>query len=96
MEAAFARAKISLPTTLPSFGSTAAILTAVRYGGAVAVVSSLAIADEVAARELVALRVSDVDLRRRLSAVWSRGASPRPDAAAVVANLVAAHRRSTD
>lgn len=51
-------------------GSTAAILAAVRRGEGPAVLSALAVAEDVEAGRLVQLRTDAVDLSRSLRAVW--------------------------
>lgn len=53
--------------------STAAILAAVRRGEGPAVVSALAVADDLAAGRLAAVRTEGIDLRRSLRAVWRSG-----------------------
>ncbi|QJW36316.1 LysR family transcriptional regulator [Cellulosimicrobium protaetiae] len=62
-----------LPDHLPYLGSTAALKTAVQHGGAVAVLSSLAVADDVARGALVRLPVPGLELDRRLRMVWKDG-----------------------
>ncbi|WP_454043372.1 LysR family transcriptional regulator [Cellulosimicrobium sp. Marseille-Q8652] len=62
-----------LPDHLPYLGSTAALKTAVQHGGAVAVLSSLAVADDVQRGALVRLAVPGLELRRRLRMVWKDG-----------------------
>ncbi|WP_188711183.1 LysR family transcriptional regulator [Microbacterium faecale] len=84
---AFAQAGVALPRHHPSFGSTAAILTAVRHGDAVAVASWLAVEDEVGSGALVVLDVADVTFVRNLSAVWRAGALQRADAVELVTNV---------
>lgn len=56
--------------------STAAVRTAVASGVAPGVLSSLAIADDVALGRLVAVDVAGADMTRSLLAVWANG--PRP------------------
>lgn len=56
--------------------STASVRTAIAAGTAPGVLSSLAIADDLALGRLVAVPVSGVSLRRQLSAVWHSGANP--------------------
>ncbi|WP_369824667.1 LysR substrate-binding domain-containing protein [Cellulosimicrobium sp. CUA-896] len=62
-----------LPEHLPHLGSTAALKTAVQHGGAVAVLSTLAVADDVARGALVRLAVPGLALERRLRMVWKDG-----------------------
>ncbi|WP_260666430.1 LysR substrate-binding domain-containing protein [Cellulosimicrobium cellulans] len=64
-----------LPDHLPYLGSTAALKTAVQHGGAVAVLSSLAVADDVARGSLVRVAVPGLELDRRLRMVWKDGAA---------------------
>lgn len=84
---ALASAGVELPPKLTSFGSTSAILTAVRYGGAVAVVSRLTVASEIEGGKLHALNLLGLSLTRRLSAIWSDATPPRADAATLVHNI---------
>jgi DNA-binding transcriptional LysR family regulator len=58
--------------------STAAIRAAVIAGAGPAVLSELAVADDVAAGRLRVIDVEGLDLRRRLLAVWTGAAQPRP------------------
>ncbi|WP_455604088.1 LysR family transcriptional regulator [Cellulosimicrobium funkei] len=66
-----------LPDHLPYLGSTAALKTAVQHGGAVAVLSSLAVADDVARGALVRVAVPGLELDRRLRMVWKDGTALR-------------------
>ncbi|BDZ43077.1 LysR family transcriptional regulator [Paraoerskovia sediminicola] len=75
LERALEAAGEKLPGHLPYLGSTAALVTAVRHSGAVAVVSGLAVADAVAAGALVRVPVPGIDLQRSLRAVWKDGSS---------------------
>lgn len=92
LEDALAQAGTSLPADLPSFGSTSAILTAARHGGAVAVVSRLTVETELDEGKLIALNVSGLNLSRRLSAVWMQEKPQRADAAGLVTNIVSRWR----
>jgi DNA-binding transcriptional LysR family regulator len=58
--------------------TTAAIRAAVIAGAGPAVLSEVAVADDVAAGRLRVIDVEGLDLRRRLLAVWSGAAQPRP------------------
>ena len=69
-----------LPDHLPALGSTAAVTSAVLHGGAVAVLSALAVADDLARGTLVRVPVVGLDLSRRLRVVWKDG-TPLPAAA---------------
>lgn len=63
------------PTAAPllELSSTTAVKAAVAAGAAPAVISSLAVAVDVAEHRLVAVPVDGIDLRRRLRGVWPAG-----------------------
>src|SRR5690606_34922715 len=83
-----------LPDHLPYLGSTAALKTAVQHAGAVAVLSSLAVADDVARGALVRVAVPGLELERRLRMVWKDGAALSPGARRIaVAAAAASHRQ---
>lgn len=63
----------SSPQPLFELSSTAAIKATVEAGAGPAVLSSLAVAEDLAARRLVVVPVQGVDLRRRLRVVWREG-----------------------
>ncbi|WBB60356.1 LysR family transcriptional regulator [Streptomyces sp. WMMC500] len=65
-----------LGVPLLELGSTTAVKSAAVTGAGPAVLSELAVADEVAARRLVAVDVTGMDLTRALRAVWPRGQRP--------------------
>lgn len=54
-------------------GSTASILAAARRGQGPAVLSALAVAEDVGARRLVVVRTEGIDLSRALRVVWASG-----------------------
>lgn len=58
---------------LLELGSNEAVKAAVVAGAGAAVLSVLAVADDLATGRLVEVRVQDLDLHRRLRAVWRRG-----------------------
>ncbi|MGH3276557.1 MAG: LysR family transcriptional regulator [Streptosporangiaceae bacterium] len=58
------------PRSRLELGSTASILAAVRRGDGPAVLSGLAVAEDIAAGRLVAVLTQDIDLTRSLRAVW--------------------------
>ncbi len=64
---------LSRPTPLLEVSSTTALRAAVTAGVGPAVISSLAVADDLAQRRLIAVPVAEVDLRRVLRAAWRRG-----------------------
>jgi DNA-binding transcriptional LysR family regulator len=55
------------------FGSNTAILGAVRRNEGPAVISALAIADDIAARRVIEVPTVGIDLSRKVRAVWRRG-----------------------
>ncbi|MER5796447.1 LysR family transcriptional regulator [Streptomyces sp. NPDC001980] len=59
-----------------SLSTTAAIRAAALTGAAPAVISELAVADDLADGRLVAVRTPELDLRRTLRAVWDGATSP--------------------
>lgn len=65
-----------LGVPLLELASTTAVKSAAVTGAGPAVLSELAVVDEVAARRLVAVGVSGLDLTRALRAVWPRGQRP--------------------
>ena len=79
-----------LPDHLPYLGSTAALKTAVQHGGAVAVLSSLAVADDVARGALVRVAVPGLELERRLRMVWKDGTALSAPARRIAAAAAAA------
>lgn len=86
---ALRHAGVVLPTAVARLGSTAAVLTAVRRAGAVAVVSELAVACELASGTLVTVPVTGLDLHRRLRAVRAQGREPSREARALLEVLPA-------
>ncbi|MFK0285634.1 LysR family transcriptional regulator [Streptomyces sp. NPDC090499] len=64
-----------------SLSTTAAIRAAALAGAAPAVISELAVADDLADGRLVAVQTPELDLRRTLRAVWDGAASPPSGAA---------------
>ena len=59
-----------------SVSSTAAVRAAVLAGAAPAVISELAVAEDLAAGRLVAIQIPELDLRRTLHAIWNGTPSP--------------------
>jgi DNA-binding transcriptional LysR family regulator len=76
---------------LMELSSTTAIKSAVQSGLAPAVISSIAVADEVDHGRLVAVPVDDLDLSRTLRAVWPSGRSLLGPARTFVALARRAH-----
>jgi len=58
------------PRSRLELGSTASVLAAARRGEAPAVLSALAVAEDIAAGRLAAVATEDIDLSRALHAVW--------------------------
>lgn len=75
-------------------GSTRAIKVAVLAGDGPAVVSALAVAEEVARGELVAVRVDEGRLTRRLRAIWRDDRPPAGAAATLLRIASGARQRS--
>jgi molybdate transport repressor ModE-like protein len=59
-----------------SVSSTAAVRAAVLAGAAPAVISELAVADDLATGRLAAIQIPELDLRRTLYAIWNGTPSP--------------------
>lgn len=78
LERALAGYDMAAPTL--TLSSTAAIRSAVEAGAGAAALSAYAVKDDLAAGRLVRIKVSDVELTRRLHAVWtgSRRLPPGP------------------
>lgn len=89
-ENALLRAGERLPDHLPALGSTAAVTSAVLHGGAVAVVSALAVSDDLARGTLLRVPVAGLDLSRRLRVVWKDGTVLAAAARRLVAVAIAA------
>jgi DNA-binding transcriptional LysR family regulator len=89
-EDALGHAGQRLPEHLPSLGSTAAVKAAVLQGGSVAVLSALAVADDLARGALVRVPVVGLELGRRLRVVWKDGVA-MPRVARRLAAVAAGH-----
>jgi DNA-binding transcriptional LysR family regulator len=76
---------VTLAPPLLELSGTAAVRGAVLAGAGPAVLSSLAVADDLASGRLSAVPVSGLTLRRRLLAVWPLGSSLRGPAADLLA-----------
>ncbi|MDX6227242.1 MAG: hypothetical protein QOI76_632 [Frankiales bacterium] len=70
------RSHAPLATPLLELSSTSAVRGAVSAGAGPAVLSDLAVRDDVAAGRVVVVPVRDLDLSRSLRAVWPRGQRP--------------------
>lgn len=79
-------------TTLQVLASNAALKSSALVGIGPAVLSSLAVLDDVGSGRLVAVRLRDLDLQRPLSVVWREGAQ-LPPAADVLVRLAAGRSR---
>lgn len=73
-------ARVAMPVTL-ALSSTAAVKAAVVAGAGPAVLSELAVAEDIASHRLARVPVADVNLRRSLRAVWAGGDLPPMGAA---------------
>ncbi|QDW62825.1 LysR family transcriptional regulator [Oerskovia sp. KBS0722] len=98
LEKSLVAAGARLPEHLPYLGSTASLKTAVQYGGAVAVLSRLTVADDLARGSLVQVDVPGLDLSRRLRMIWKDGteltAAARRIAAVATGSAGALHSRT--
>ncbi|GAB5097834.1 LysR family transcriptional regulator [Caballeronia sp. HLA56] len=83
VEEAYKRAGLSM-TPLMSVSHTEAIKRMLLSGQAIAYVSSLSVADEIARGDLVRLKVMGVDIKRSLHVVWLKGRSFAPSTEAFV------------
>lgn len=83
-----------LAQPLLELSTTTAVRAAVAEGAGPAALSALAVAGDVAAGRLVAVGVSDVDLRRTLRAVWPRGQQPQGPARDLLAIATTRARRT--
>jgi molybdate transport repressor ModE-like protein len=85
LTAALGRHSVQAPPALV-LSTTSAVRAAVLAGAGPAVLSELAVADDLASHRLGRVRVSDIDLRRQLRAIWI---GPRNPPAGPVRDLVA-------
>jgi molybdate transport repressor ModE-like protein len=87
------RALRDLPGAPPALAlaSTAAVRSAVAAGAGPAALSEHAVRDDVATGRLVPIRVTGLDLSRRMHAVWTRGAHPPSGPARDLVQWAAAH-----
>lgn len=90
MEAALSAVEASAPPLL-ELSTTGAVRSAVAAGAGPAVLSQLAVRDDLASGRLVEIAVSGVDLSRELRAVWSRGQRPSGPARALLRIAVMPH-----
>ncbi|RMI32593.1 LysR family transcriptional regulator [Nocardia stercoris] len=77
---------------LLELGSAAAIRTSVLAGVGPAVVSTLAVGDELARKELVAVAVADLELPRTLRAVWRGSRTLSGPAGALIGQITRGNR----
>ncbi len=85
LTAALGRHSVQAPPALV-LSTTSAVRAAVLAGAGPAVLSELAVADDLASHRLGRVRVSGIDLRRQLRAIWT---GPRNPPAGPVRDLVA-------
>ena len=69
-----------MPVAL-ALSTTAAVRSAVLAGAGPAVLSELAVAEDISSRRLIPVPVAGVNLRRSLRAVWAGGSLPPVGAA---------------
>lgn len=87
LEEALARVGLGVPPRATSMGSTEAIKALVARGQGVAVLSELAVGDELRSGLLVPVAVRDLVLERELQAVWPGGRPLSASAAALVRSM---------
>lgn len=80
-----------LAEPLLTLASTTALKSAATSGAGPAVVSELAVADDLAAGRLVAVPVADLVLERPLRAVWPKGAKPKGPARELLSLIRSTH-----
>jgi DNA-binding transcriptional LysR family regulator len=83
--------RVTMPVAL-ALSSTTAVRAAVLAGAGPAVLSELAVAEDLAAHRLARVPVADVNLRRSLRAIWSGGNLPPMGAARDLLAHVTARR----
>ena len=76
-----------------SLSTTASVRSAVLAGAGPAVISELAVADDLATGRLVEIQTPELDLRRALRAVWSGSANPPAGAARDLVAHILSRRR---
>jgi molybdate transport repressor ModE-like protein len=76
-----------------SLSTTAAVRSAVLAGAGPAVISELAVADDLATGRLVEIQTPELDLRRALRAVWTGSANPPAGAARDLVAHILSRRR---
>ena len=75
-----------------SLSTTAAVRAAVLAGAAPAVISELAVADDLAAGRLIEVQTPELDLRRSLRVIWAGAANPPAGAARDLAAHILSRR----
>lgn len=89
----FVDADLSTPASHPlELGSAAAVRAAVLAGAGPAVMSRLAVSDDLSHGRLRAIPVADLDLMRDLRAIWMGAATPPAGAARDLLNHIATSR----
>ena len=81
-----------MPAAL-SVSTTAAVRAAVLAAAAPAVISELAVADDLAAGRLIEIQVPGLDLRRVLRAIWDSTPEPPAGAARDLISHILSRRR---
>jgi DNA-binding transcriptional LysR family regulator len=79
-----------------SVSTTAAVRAGVLAGAAPAVISDLAVADDLAAGRLAEVRTPELDLRRILRVIWAGPASPPAGAARDLIGHIASRATSPE
>jgi DNA-binding transcriptional LysR family regulator len=84
---------VQQPEPVLSLSTTAAVRAAVVAGAGPAVLSELAVRDDLERRRLVAVQVDGLDLHRALRAIWQGTRQPPAGAARDLITHITAHRR---
>lgn len=75
LEASLRDRDLPAPQSVLELGSTSAVRAAVANGNSPTVISRLAVATDLAAGQLIEVNVVDLEIKRRLRAVWMRGST---------------------
>ena len=78
-----------------ALSTTSAVRSAVHAGAGPAVLSELSVADDLASGRLARITIADLDLRRKLRAVWVGPAQPPAGAVRDLVTHITAHRSTT-
>ena len=96
LEQALAELGLDAPRSALDLGSLSAVRIAVINGSSPAVISRLAVADDLASGRLVSVTVPGLSIERRLRAIWPRNSEPPRLAKALLAMLQQVHPPELD